>query len=35
MGIDTERVINVGGFTEGQRKFLDFHRNGVLLRALR
>ncbi len=35
MGIETERVITVGGFTEGQRSFLDFHRNSVLLRALR
>lgn len=33
MGIDTENVMNVGGFTEGQRGFLDFHRNSVLLRA--
>lgn len=35
MGVETDRVVNVGGFTEGQRKFLDFHRNAVLLRALR
>lgn len=35
MGIETERVLNVGGFTEGQRRFLDFHRNAVLLRAVR
>jgi HNH endonuclease len=35
MGIDTKAVVNVGGFTEGQRKFLDFHRNAVLLRAVR
>jgi hypothetical protein len=35
MGIETEQIINVGGFTEGQRKFLEFHRNSVLLRALR
>jgi len=33
MGIDTENVVNVGSFTEGQRAFLDFHRNSVLLRA--
>jgi hypothetical protein len=33
MGIDTKRVVNVGSFTEGQRHFLDFHRNCVLLRA--
>ena len=35
MGIETERVVNVGGFTQGQRKYLDFHRNSVLLRAAR
>jgi hypothetical protein len=26
-GIETRRVVNVGGFTEGQRTYLDFHRN--------
>jgi putative restriction endonuclease len=35
MGVETKRVVNVGGFTEGRRKFLDFHRNAVLLRAVR
>jgi hypothetical protein len=35
MGIETQKVVNVGGFTEGQRRFLDFHRNAVLLRAER
>ena len=35
MGIETDRPINVGTFTEGQRQFLDFHRNAVLLRAVR
>jgi hypothetical protein len=35
MGIDTEKVVNVGGFTSGQKQFLDFHRNAVLLRAIR
>jgi hypothetical protein len=35
MGVETQRVVNVGGFTEGQRAFLDFHRNAVLLRAVR
>jgi putative restriction endonuclease len=33
MGVETKRTTNVGGFTEGQKKFLDFHRNSVLLRA--
>jgi hypothetical protein len=35
MGVETERLINVGVFTEGQRHFLEFHRNAVLLRANR
>jgi putative restriction endonuclease len=35
MGIETERRVNVGLFTEGQKHFLDFHRTSVLLRASR
>ena len=35
MGVETERTINVGTFTDGQREFLDFHRSAVLLRAAR
>lgn len=35
MGIATEQVVNVGAFTEGQKHFLDFHRNSVLLRVSR
>jgi hypothetical protein len=35
MGIDTRGAVNVGGFSEGQRRYLDFHRNSVLLRAVR
>jgi len=35
MGVETEGVVNVGSFTEGQRQFLDYHRNAVLLRAVR
>jgi len=31
MGIDVERVTNVGSFTEGQTHFLEFHRNSVPL----
>jgi putative restriction endonuclease len=31
MGIEVKRIPNVGGFTEGQKHFLDFHRNSVLL----
>jgi hypothetical protein len=35
MGIETSKGVNVGGFTSGQRTFLDFHRNAVFLQALR
>jgi putative restriction endonuclease len=35
MGVETERSINVGTFTDGQRQFLEFHRNSVLLRVAR
>jgi len=35
MGIDTMKVINVGGFTSGQEQFLDFHRSAVLLQSAR
>ena len=35
MGIDTARVVNVGGFTSGQKQFLDFHRNAILLQSIR
>jgi putative restriction endonuclease len=35
MGIDTKNVVNVGGFTTGQKQFLEFHRNAVLLQAIR
>jgi len=35
MGIDTMKVVNVVGFTGGQKQFLDFHRNAVLLQSVR
>jgi hypothetical protein len=35
MGIETQQRVNVGSFTEGQKHFLEFHRNSVLLRASR
>ena len=35
MGIATEQIVNVGAFTEGQKHFLDFHCNSVLLRVSR
>jgi putative restriction endonuclease len=31
MGVATDRIVNVGTFTEGQRGFLDYHRDSVLL----
>lgn len=33
LGIDPSRPINVGGFSEGQRKYLEFHREYVLLKS--
>jgi len=35
MGVETDRVVNVGPFSEGQRGFLDYHRSAVLLQAVR
>jgi hypothetical protein len=35
MGVETDRIVSVGPFSEGQRSFLDYHRNAVLLRAVR
>lgn len=35
MGVETNRSVNVGGFTEGQRQFLEYHRNSVLLQIAR
>ena len=33
MGIETGRRINVGSFSEGQRRYLEFHRSNVLLKS--
>jgi hypothetical protein len=33
MGIAPEERRNVGGFTEGQRRHLEFHREAVFLEA--
>ena len=33
MGVVTDRIVNVGTFTEGQKQFLDYHRESVLLQA--
>jgi hypothetical protein len=35
MGVETNRLTNVGQFTEGQRQFLDYHRSSVLLQIAR
>jgi hypothetical protein len=35
MGIDTTSTVRVGAFTSGQKRFLDFHRNAVLLQSVR
>ena len=35
MGVETETGVNVGPFSSGQRAFLQFHRNAVLLQAQR
>lgn len=33
MGVVTDEPVNVGVFSEGQKRFLDYHRNSVLLMA--
>jgi predicted restriction endonuclease len=33
MGLDTEGLHNVGRFSQGQRRYLEFHRENVLLRS--
>lgn len=33
LGLDPGRKINVGRFAEGQRRYLEFHRDYVLLRS--
>ena len=35
MGINVRDAVNVGGFTTGQKAFLEFHSNAVLLQAVR
>ena len=35
MGIDTKNIINVGGFSAGQKEFLEFHRMSVFLESVR
>ena len=31
MGVAMDRIINVATFTQGQKQFLDYHRESVLL----
>ena len=33
MGIITDCVVNVGGFAEPQKEFLEFHRAKVFLKS--
>jgi predicted restriction endonuclease len=31
MGVPVDSILNVGGFTDGQKTFLDFHRESIFL----
>ncbi|MEP7057477.1 MAG: HNH endonuclease signature motif containing protein [Caldimonas sp.] len=33
MGIDPQKALNVGAFSSGQQRYLNFHRESVLLRS--
>ena len=33
MRIEPDRPVNVGRFSDGQKSFLEYHRNNVLLRS--
>jgi len=33
MGVETNRIVNVGAFTEGQKQLLEYRREAVLLQA--
>ncbi len=35
MGVTIDQTVNVGGFSSGQRGFLDYHRDAVFLKAVR
>lgn len=35
MGVPTDKLVKVGQFTNGQRKYLDFHRDSVFLQSRR
>ena len=33
LGVEVTQALNVGRFSDGQRRYLRFHREGVLLRS--
>jgi hypothetical protein len=33
MGLDPQRSMNVGVFSAGQKRYLEFHRDNVLLKS--
>jgi len=33
LGIETNKIVNVGGFSDGQQHYLEFHRTSVFLKA--
>jgi hypothetical protein len=35
MGVPAGQRVNVGGFSQGQRRYLEFHRESVFLQAVR
>jgi predicted restriction endonuclease len=35
MGVPVGQRVNVGGFSQGQRRYLEFHRESVFLQAVR
>jgi hypothetical protein len=35
MGVPVGEPLNVGAFTEGQRRYLEYHRESVFLQAVR
>jgi putative restriction endonuclease len=35
LGVPTGSDLNVGAFCSGQRRFLEYHRDAVLLKAVR
>ena len=35
MGIRVDEAVNVGSFTNGQKRYLEFHRDAILLQSVR